>query len=391
MATIDGQPTAADNSRLCPHCECPVGNAKFCPECSYPLDTSATTWNGMRAVAPEEMSAATTGSMPAAAPPGLDTSGAMPRYPPPGMTATGAMPAVPPPGSTGKRRSRLALILAGLALGLAAIAVAAIVLLHGHESSDTTALYRSKLTGALSPVVAANTSVSNSLQSLQGTNTTAAKNAANQAQSAISSARGAVGALSVPPDSTQLSQQVQQALTQEDGYMQAVTATLSGQNAENIAQLRSAATQTQSALVPLAGVAAGASGSLNGSDALASWANGRINATTAAQKKAQKATAHKTSHTATTTTTTTVAAPSTSAPSAPASGGTDCGGGLHAGPNTSCPFAENVQLAWENAPAGEQNSLQVFSPVTSQAYTMTCTEAGAGVSCTGANDASVSW
>ena len=72
----------------------------------------------------------------------------------------------------------------------------------------------------------------------------------NQAQSEISSARGAVGALSVPSGSTQLSQQVQQALTQEDGYMQAVTATLSSQNAENIAQLRSAATQTQSALVP---------------------------------------------------------------------------------------------------------------------------------------------
>jgi hypothetical protein len=363
MATIDEQPAAKGNARLCPYCGCPAGDAKFCPECSYQLDTTATTWNGMRAVDADQAGPAT----------------------------TGAMPAVPPPGSTAKRRSRLALILAGLALGLAAIAVAAIVLLNGHDSSDTTASYRSKLTGALSPVVAANTSVSNSLQSLQGTNTTTAKNAANQAQSAISSARGAVGALSVPSDSTQLSQQVQQALTQEDGYMQAVTATLSSQNAENIAQLRSAATQTQSALVPLAGVAAGASGSVNGSDALASWANGRINAAKVAQNKAHKAVAHKTSHTATTTTTTTVAAPSTPAPSAPTSGGTDCGGGLHAGPNTTCPFAENVQLAWENAPAGEQNSLQVFSPVTDQTYTMTCTEAGAGVSCTGANNASVSW
>ena len=177
MATIDEQPTAADNSRLCPHCECPVGDAKFCPECSYPLDTSATTWNGMRAVAPEQMSAATTGSMPAA-PSGFDTSGGMPPYQPPGMTTTGAMPAVPPPGSTGKRRSRLALILAGLALGLAAIAVAAVVLLNdGHKSSDSNASYRSKLTGSLSPVVVANTSVSNSLLSLQGTSTTAAKNA----------------------------------------------------------------------------------------------------------------------------------------------------------------------------------------------------------------------
>ncbi len=237
---------------------------------------------------------------------------------------------------------------------------------NGHDSSDTTASYRSKLTGALSPVVAANTSVSNSVQSLQGTNTTAAKNAANQAQSAISSARGAVGALSVPSDSTQLSQQVQQALTQEDGYMQAVTATLSSQNAENIAQLRSAATQTQSALVPLAGVAAGASGSLNGSAALASWANGRINATTAAQKKAQKAAAHKTSHTATTTTTTIAPTTTTTAGPASTSGGSDCGGGLHAGPNTSCPFAANVRMAWENAPIGEA---QLATGVTRQSLT----------------------
>ena len=302
MATID-EPAAAGNARLCPYCGCSAGDAKFCPECSYQLDTTATTWNGMRAVDADQAGPATTGSM----------------------------PAVPPPGSTGRRRSRLALILAGLALGLAAIAVAAVVLLNGHGSSDTTASYRSKLTGALSPVVAANTSVSNSLQSLQGTNTTTATNAANQAQSAISSARGAVGALSVPSDSTQLSQQVQQALTQEDGYMQAVTATLSGQNAENIAQLRSAATQTQSAFVPLAGVAAGASGSLNGSAALASWANGRIIAANKAHEKAAKAATHKASHTATTTTTTIVPTTTSTTPPPP-SGGTDCGGGIARGP-----------------------------------------------------------
>ena len=192
----------------------------------------------------------------------------MPPYQPPGMATTGAMPAVPPPGSTGKRnRSRVALVLAGLALGLAAIAVAAIILLNGHSSSsDSSSSYRIKLTETLAPVVAANTSVS-SLQAVQGTNTTAAKNAASQAQSAISTARGAVGVLSVPSNSTQLSQQVQQALIQEDGYMQAVTATLSSPNPENIAQLRSASTQTQSALVPLVGSPLGASGSLDGTNA----------------------------------------------------------------------------------------------------------------------------
>jgi hypothetical protein len=71
-------------------------------------------------------------------------------------------------------------------------------------------------------------------------------------------------------------------------------------------------------------------------------------------------------------------------------GGTACGGGLHAGPHTSCPFAQNVRAAYNAAP-GATASVRVFSPVTGQTYTMSCAAAGRGVTCSGANNASVTW
>ena len=72
------------------------------------------------------------------------------------------------------------------------------------------------------------------------------------------------------------------------------------------------------------------------------------------------------------------------------SGGTDCGGGLNAGPHASCPFAKNVRDAYNEAP-GTTASVRVFSPVTGQTYTMSCAAAGSGVTCSGANNASVTW
>lgn len=81
---------------------------------------------------------------------------------------------------------------------------------------------------------------------------------------------------------------------------------------------------------------------------------------------------------------------SSTASSNPYANGTDCGGGLFAGPNTSCPFAQSVQQAYNQAP-GMDATVQAYSPVTNQTYTMSCSPAGAGVTCSGANNASVSW
>ena len=78
-------------------------------------------------------------------------------------------------------------------------------------------------------------------------------------------------------------------------------------------------------------------------------------------------------------------------PAPPSSSGARvCGDGLHAGPNTSCPFARNVRDAYDAAP-GTTATVRVFSPVTRQTYTMSCAAAGSGVTCSGANNASVTW
>jgi hypothetical protein len=80
-----------------------------------------------------------------------------------------------------------------------------------------------------------------------------------------------------------------------------------------------------------------------------------------------------------------VVPPATPAAPSPATAGpTTCGGGLSAGPNTSCPFAELVRASYP----GSSNSFEVYSPVTDEVYTMSCTTSSPHT-CTGGNNASV--
>jgi hypothetical protein len=71
--------------------------------------------------------------------------------------------------------------------------------------------------------------------------------------------------------------------------------------------------------------------------------------------------------------------------SAPRVGTTTCGGGLSVGPNTTCPFAEAVQSAYESYGPG---IVTAYSPITHRTYSMTCS-AGSPVLCTGGDNASV--
>jgi hypothetical protein len=71
------------------------------------------------------------------------------------------------------------------------------------------------------------------------------------------------------------------------------------------------------------------------------------------------------------------------APAAPAL--TNCGG-VYAGPNTSCPFAVNVEQTWLTSGAIE--TFSVYSPVTGLSYVMTCGGIDPTV-CTGGNNALV--
>jgi hypothetical protein len=76
--------------------------------------------------------------------------------------------------------------------------------------------------------------------------------------------------------------------------------------------------------------------------------------------------------------------------SPPAPSGNNCGGGLTAGPNTSCAFASNVRDAYAAAGAEGTQELLVYSPTTDKEYGMTCTGGSPHV-CTGGNNASVSF
>jgi hypothetical protein len=81
------------------------------------------------------------------------------------------------------------------------------------------------------------------------------------------------------------------------------------------------------------------------------------------------------------------------APAAPAGASQFCGspadqGGISVNSVTSCPFAENVESAWESS--GDASSVTAFSPATGLTYTMSCTASGTAYEvCTGGNGAYV--
>jgi len=80
---------------------------------------------------------------------------------------------------------------------------------------------------------------------------------------------------------------------------------------------------------------------------------------------------------------------STDPTSFPSGATAGCGGTVFAGPDTSCPFAENVQQAYLNSVnQGNGGTVTAVSPVTGQTYTMQCTD-GSPVVCTGGTNAVV--
>jgi hypothetical protein len=97
----------------------------------------------------------------------------------------------------------------------------------------------------------------------------------------------------------------------------------------------------------------------------------------------------------------TVTAPAASAPTAstpaaaaaPGAAASYCGspadqGGITVNSDTSCPFAENVESAWESS--GGADSVTAYSPATGLTYTMSCIATGTGYQvCTGGDNAYV--
>ena len=79
---------------------------------------------------------------------------------------------------------------------------------------------------------------------------------------------------------------------------------------------------------------------------------------------------------------------STDPPALPPGATASCGGVVFVGPNTSCPFAQNVFKAYSNFDVSANGTLTVVSPVTGKRYTMQCT-AGSPVVCRGGTNAIV--
>jgi len=71
-------------------------------------------------------------------------------------------------------------------------------------------------------------------------------------------------------------------------------------------------------------------------------------------------------------------------PPSATSGPTNCGDGVTAGGNTSCPFAKAVREAYP----GSGSTFQVYSSVTDRNYNMACTTTSPHV-CRGGNNAAV--
>ncbi len=277
------------------------------------------------------------------------------------------------------------------------IAIVAIVFTSG-SSSDSAASYRQKLAGVLAPVVAANKALTNRLGSLHGPNTTAAVTAVSQDQDAVLSARGAVQVLPAPGGSSQLQQQVEQALTAEGGYLQAVSATLSGPTSANISQLSPLATSVQSALVPLASVTPELGSSLGGTSTLSSWASGRaaaaVRASAAAARASQQRAVQQAANKAAQ-----QAASNRGAPSgggAPATGSgygaqdlpVQCGYGVAGSAGVSCAFAENAFYEYWSASSGNPTlpeSIYVWSAESQTWYGLTRSSGDGVVDCNGTN------
>ncbi|MCW3024428.1 MAG: hypothetical protein JWR30_3750 [Conexibacter sp.] len=288
--------------------------------------------------------------------------------------------AAPPPGA--RRPKWLPWAVLG-ALAAVAVAVVLVLGLSSGSSDDGSAAYQAKVAAVMAPVISANKQLSTSLATLRGTRATTAKRKVVAAQSAMLSARGGLAALTVPKGSEQLALNARQTLTRQSGYLQAVATALSNPASASAGQAQTLASNLTGALDVIAPTGQDWSTSVTGSDTLTAWAPKAV----AAIKHKKQVAANKRKRSAPNNNGSGASAP---AATSTANGGSDCGGGLHAGPDTSCPFAQSVQSAYNQAP-GSSATVTAYSPTTGRTYTMSCRPAGTGITCSGGNNASVTW
>jgi hypothetical protein len=191
------------------------------------------------------------------------------------------LPGAPPPPEAPKSHRRTVIIGAICALALAGLAVAGVLLLNKNHTTavrgpSPSQVYQAKLTAVLTPLVASNVTLSSALQGVDGSKPTlrTASDAVKASQQQTVAARGAVAVLVAPAADQQLGQQATQALTQEAGYLSALSTTLGDPTSSASGSVQPLASAVSSAFVPLASVAPGGSASVSGVDNLQAWVSG---------------------------------------------------------------------------------------------------------------------
>jgi hypothetical protein len=375
--TTNGRLT--EEPTACEQCGTPFTGGRFCPECGHRVaaGAAATRHDGDHDEASSEVPLDA-----AARTPFADDIAARSASGPDEPTAVHRAPAGAPRFPAAPQRSSKRALIAGLFVGLVLLAggIAALFLLTSSDGTDADTAYKQKVATTFGPVLGANRQVSDALARLRGTRANSARAAdarvaVRRVRQATTLATGAIGALNVPAGSGQLARDTRQALDRESAYHAEVARVLARPATTSTGSLQTLASNLTSALSVAGPTVAGTEPTVSGTDRLVAWARAiRVKANA---KKKQPTNPQGNG---------TTPAPST----APASRGTECGGGLFAGPNTSCAFALNVRSAYMDAP-GARATVRVFSPVTDQTYTMNCAPSGSGITCSGANDASVSF
>jgi hypothetical protein len=372
MAITDtNNPGDPATTHFCVECGAPLTGGRFCSNCGQSVVPASAGPFPRYEGAADRAAATAHGRGSASAPPtgGSPGIGRQPLLD--DVEATVRLT----PAAPARRGPRWHFIVPAVALVVAGAAAAAIVLLGSSDTgADQTSAYAGNVAKSFVPVDAANRRLSAALEAMTGRQRpNAARAAVARARSATSGARGALAALPAPGGSQQLATRMRQALDREDSYLRGVDLALAHPSSPAVGQLETLAGNLTSALEAVGAATTGDAQDVSGADTLTRWAGRRRHAARSSNTAAGSA-------------------PSSGVtpPASPYASGTDCGGGLHAGPNTSCDFAQNVQEAYNEAP-GESASVDVYSPVTGQTYTMDCSVAGAGVTCSGGNNASVSW
>ena len=143
-------------------------------------------------------------------------------------------------------------------------------------------------------------------------------------------------------------------LDRETAYLSAVSSVLNNPSDSRRGQLVTLSSNLTSAMSAAGPSIAGTSDTVSGADRLTSWSQQTARTLAARERRAERRAARKRPRRAALLRVIVLERRRHAA--APVARGTSCGGGLYAGPNTSCAFAENVRQAWARRPARSTRS-----------------------------------